>query len=68
MRIKGQLLCLVIGLSKLTFQMPKLRVSEHRAYECFQRKMECDRCGVLLTFKDQTVSIFIYTLMARMTS
>ncbi|RXK36970.1 hypothetical protein M231_05734 [Tremella mesenterica] len=33
--------------------MARHRLSHHRAYECFQRQMECKRCGVLLTFKSR---------------
>jgi len=28
----------------------------HRAYECFHRRMECNRCGVVVTFKEHRVS------------
>ena len=34
--------------------MARHRLAHHRAYDCFQRQMGCDMCGVLLTFKDQT--------------
>ncbi|ORX40683.1 hypothetical protein BD324DRAFT_15568 [Kockovaella imperatae] len=37
------------GLSMARFRLP-----HHRAYDCFQRRMECDKCGVILTFKDRT--------------
>ncbi|OXG29375.1 E3 ubiquitin-protein ligase NRDP1 [Cryptococcus neoformans Bt15] len=34
--------------------MARQRLPHHRAYECFQRKMECRKCGTILVFKDQT--------------
>ncbi|ORY26702.1 hypothetical protein BCR39DRAFT_252279 [Naematelia encephala] len=37
--------------------MARRRLSHHRAYECFQRKMECRKCGVLLRFRDQTAHL-----------
>ncbi|WWC91595.1 uncharacterized protein L201_006541 [Kwoniella dendrophila CBS 6074] len=34
--------------------MSRHRLPHHRAYECFQRRMECDRCKTILIFKDKT--------------
>ncbi|KAL1408620.1 hypothetical protein Q8F55_005433 [Vanrija albida] len=32
--------------------MTRHRMPHHRAYECFQRRMECGKCGIVLTFKE----------------
>ncbi|TYJ58444.1 hypothetical protein B9479_000650 [Cryptococcus floricola] len=34
--------------------MTRHRMPHHRAYDCFQRRMECKKCGTILVFKDQT--------------
>jgi len=36
-------------------QMARQRLPHHRAYECFQRKMECSKCNVILNFKTRAV-------------
>ncbi|WWC64460.1 uncharacterized protein I303_107070 [Kwoniella dejecticola CBS 10117] len=33
--------------------MSRHRLPHHRAYECFQRNMECKKCGTMLVFKDR---------------
>ncbi|WOO82952.1 E3 ubiquitin-protein ligase NRDP1 [Vanrija pseudolonga] len=32
--------------------MTRHRMPHHRAYECFQRRMECAKCGIVFTFKE----------------
>ena len=44
------------GEAECGLSMARHRLPHHRAYECFERKMECGKCGVVLTFKDCTVS------------
>ncbi|WVQ73093.1 hypothetical protein IAR50_002656 [Cryptococcus sp. DSM 104548] len=34
--------------------MTRQRMPHHRTYDCFQRRMECKKCGTILVFKDQT--------------
>ncbi|WWC71894.1 uncharacterized protein I206_105853 [Kwoniella pini CBS 10737] len=34
--------------------MARHRLPHHRAYECFQRRMECEKCGTVLVFKDRS--------------
>lgn len=33
-------------------QMARHRLPHHRAYECFHRRMDCDGCGVTVTFRE----------------
>nr|XP_019044268.1 hypothetical protein I302_07552 [Kwoniella bestiolae CBS 10118]OCF23198.1 hypothetical protein I302_07552 [Kwoniella bestiolae CBS 10118] len=37
--------------------MARHRLPHHRAYECFQRRMECKRCGTMVVFKDRAAQI-----------
>ncbi|WWD03579.1 hypothetical protein V865_001633 [Kwoniella europaea PYCC6329] len=37
--------------------MARHRLPHHRAYECFQRKMECKKCGTMLVFKDRAAQL-----------
>ncbi|WVR00288.1 hypothetical protein IAU59_007431 [Kwoniella sp. CBS 9459] len=39
------------------FSMARHRLPHHRAYECFQRNMECAKCGNMLVFKDRKVNM-----------
>ena len=36
--------------------MIRQRLPHHRGYECFQRRMQCNGCNVILTFKTRAVS------------
>lgn len=47
-------------------KMTRQRMSHHRAYECFQRKMECTKCGILLVFKDQKVGMHWESITAKL--
>jgi hypothetical protein len=38
-------------------QMSRSKLSHHRAYACFRRKMECHKCKVILTLVGRNVSL-----------